>query len=194
MPRPRRVSDEQIAAALREHRGIVAHAALDLGLSDDYLRTRIAASPELQRALHAFRTSMADKALAKLDEHLERGEPWAIRYVLARFGHYRGVGSPPVRLPAGADPADVLSRLDGLERALAGEMIPLRDAVALLELRRQAVADTQRAGDLGPLVDALLTEVTRAIETVVHDPDLRAAIARELEAGVRRALGGAPGS
>lgn len=189
-----RVSDEQIAEALRTHRGVLSHAATTLGMTTRQLRRRIDRSPMLRQAMHEHRLRLAELALAKLEEHLSRGEQWAIRYVLRQFGHYVNLGLPPISLGPHEDPEDVLERLDAIEHQLADHPLPLRDALTLIELRAQVVGLHHKAGDLQHVLEPIVTEVSRAIESVVRDPSLRAQIARELEAGIARAVGRAPRS
>ncbi|MCX2728541.1 hypothetical protein OO015_13710 (plasmid) [Thermomicrobium sp. 4228-Ro] len=186
--RPPRVSDDAIAKALEKHYGVLAHAARELGMRVDTLHRRIARSPTLQAALHEKRRSLAVKAFEKLQEHLDRGEPWAIQYVLKRVGSYVALGPPAVQVPRASDPRNVLERLDQLEHELAGYPVSVRDVLALLEFRRAAVADILRTGDI-PDLDTLVTEVTHAIETAIPDPELRTRVAQALAQGLQRATG-----
>jgi hypothetical protein len=178
--RPRNKTDEQIAEALRAHNGIIARAAASLRMSRQNLEKRIKRSPELQLVRDEARRRLAELALEKLDEHLKAGEPWAIRYVLARVGHLVGWGVPPVRIVPHDDPTDVLARLDALERELAGVEIPLHDYLALVERRRAAVADLLRSSEIEPIVEELVSAVQRVVESTIEDPETRTELLRRL--------------
>jgi hypothetical protein len=174
------VTDEEIAAALRAANGVIARAAFALGMSRRGLEKRIDRSPELQLIRDEARRSMAELALEKLREHLERGEPWAIRSVLAHVGHLVHWGTPPVRIAPHEDATDILAHLDALERELEGVEIPLRDYLDLLELRRAAVADLRRVGEIEPFAVELASEIARVVESTIEDPETRAALLRRL--------------
>lgn len=191
--RPRRVSDEVIAEVIREHYGVLAHAARALGMRTDALHHRVLRSSALQAAVHEARRSVAVKAFEKFREHLDRGEPWAIQYAMRWCGSYIGYGPPMVHIPRGSDPYDVLQRLDQLESELAGYPITIRDALTLLEFRRAVVADILRSENI-PDLDALITEVTNALETAIPDPELRARVTSALVQAFQRAAGRAAGS
>jgi hypothetical protein len=173
-------TDDEIAAALRETNGVVAWAAAALRMSRKQLERRISRSPELQLVRDEARRSMAELALEKLREHLERGEPWAIRSVLARVGYLVGWGLPPIRITPRDDPTDVLARLDAIEQELAGSEVSLREYLALVELRRTAVADLRRAGDIQPFVVELASEIARVVESTIEDAETRAELLRRL--------------
>ncbi len=175
-----RVTDEEIAEALRAANGVVSRAAAALRMSRRGLEKRIDRSPELQLVRDEERRRLAELALEKLHEHLERGEPWAIRYVLARVGHLVNWGTPPVRVAPHEDPTAILARLDTIERELVGVEISLSEYLALLELRRAAVADLRRTGDIQPFVVELASEVARVVESTIEDPETRAALLRRL--------------
>jgi hypothetical protein len=181
-----KATDEQIAEALREANGVVSRAAASLRMNREHLAKRINRSPELQLVRDEARRRLAERALEKLIEHLDAGEPWAIRYVLARVGYLVNWGTPPVRIMPHDDPTDVLARLDALEQELVGTDIPLRDYLALLELRRAAVADLRRAADIEPIVDQLVSEVVRVVDRTIEDPEKRTELLRRLADVFRR--------
>jgi hypothetical protein len=149
-------------------------------MSRKQLERRINRSPELQLVRDEARRSMAELALEKLQDHLEQGEPWAIRYVLAHVGHLVNWGTPPVRIAPHEDATDILARLDALEQELAGVEIPLHDHLALLELRRRAVADLMRAGDVGAELERVVQAVNRVLERFIEDKETRTQLLREL--------------
>jgi hypothetical protein len=152
------------------------------------LAKRIDRSPELQLIRDESRRIMAELALDRLQVHLEKGEPWAIRYVLSRVGYLVNWGTPPVRITPYEDPSDLLARLDAIERELIGTDVPLRDYLALLELRRAAVADLHRAGDIEPIIEQLAMEIKRVVEGTIEDPEKRKELLRRLA----EILGGGP--
>jgi hypothetical protein len=185
------VTDEEIAEALRAADGVIARAAFALGMSRRGLEKRIDRTPELQLVRDEARRSMAELALEKLREHLERGEPWAIRSVLAHVGHLVNWGTPPVRIAPHEDPTAILARLDAIERELVGVEISLREYLALIELRRAAVADLRRASEIEPFVVELASEIARVVESTIEDPETRAELLRRLvEVLERGARGG----
>jgi hypothetical protein len=186
-----RATDEEIAAALRAANGVVAWAAVALRMSRKQLERRISRSPELQLVRDEARRRLAERALEKLDEHLEKGEPWAIRYVLAHVGHLVNWGTPPVRIAPHEDATAILARLDAIERELVGVEISLREYLALIELRRAAVADLRRASEIEPFVVELASEIARVVESTIEDPETRAELLRRLvEVLERGARGG----
>jgi hypothetical protein len=181
-----KATDEEIAQALRKANGVVTEAAVILGMSREGLARRINRSPELQLIRDDARRRMGKLALKELRKHLKAGEPWAIRYVLARVGYLVGWGLPPVRIMPHDDPTDVLARLDAIEQELVGSEIALKDYLALLELRRLAVADLMRAGDVVAELERIVQEVKRVLERFIADEATRAELLRELALAVRR--------
>jgi hypothetical protein len=159
-------------------------------MSRQNLEKRIKRSPELQLVRDEARRRLAELALEQLDEHLKAGEPWAIRYVLARVGHLVGWGTPPARIMPHDDPTDVLARLDALEQELAGVEIPLREYLALIERRRAAVADLRRVGEIEPFVVELASEVIRVVESTIEDPETRTELLRRLAEVLERGARG----
>jgi len=149
-------------------------------MSRKQLERRINRSPKLQLVRDEARRRLAELALEKLGEHLEKGEPWAIRYVLARVGYLVGWGLPPVRIAPHEDPTAILARLDALEQELVGVEIPLQDYLALLELRRRAVADLRRIGEIEPIIEQLASEVIRVVESTIEDAETRTELLRRL--------------
>jgi hypothetical protein len=186
--RPRKVTDEAIAEALRANYGVIARAAAALKLSRSRLTELIDRSPELKLVRDEARLELAELALEKLIEHVRNGEPWAIRYVLARVGYLVNLGSPPIRIAPIEDPTAVLARLDRVERELVGSDIALKDYLALLELRRLAVADLMRAGDVDAELERAVQEVKRVVERFVADEETRAELLRQLALAIRRAV------
>jgi hypothetical protein len=184
--RPRKVTNEEIVQALRANYGVIARAAATLRMNRTRLSELVNRSPELQSVRDEARLRLAELALEKLLEHLTNGEPWAIRYVLARVGYLVNLGPPLVRIAQNQDPTDVLARLDRIEHELVGTELALKDYLSLLELRRLAVADLMRAGDVGAELERIVEEVHRVIQRSVENEETRAQLLRELALAIRR--------
>ena len=88
----RRLTDQQIADALRKSLGIQAAAARKLGCSRDTVCVRVKKSPMLQAVIaneYERRVDIAESALFKA---VASGEPWAVRFTLqvSPYGRKRG--------------------------------------------------------------------------------------------------------
>ena len=90
MGRPRKLSDEQIIAALRETKGLVSLAAHNLGCSTQTIYVRSKESQAIADAMGEERSKVIDLAEQKLYEALERGEKWAVELALRTIGRVRG--------------------------------------------------------------------------------------------------------
>ena len=93
----RRIStDDEIIADLRLNRGRVYAAARSLGyVTGNALSDRISRSPLLKSVLEQERESFVDLAETRMEDAVEAGEPWAIKYVLdSKRGRARGWGQP----------------------------------------------------------------------------------------------------
>lgn len=86
----RRVTDRQIAAALRYTRGMVATAAHNLGINRQTIYNRLASSPTLAEIITSERERMTDFAETKLLDAMRAGEVSAIKFYLATQGRSRG--------------------------------------------------------------------------------------------------------
>lgn len=175
--------EDVVARELRRARGSIPDAAAALGVPEDVLFDLVSASPALQAVLQAELRDVARAAYDVVQANLRRGQFQAAAYLLDRLGHVLGVGPPTVTVTPVADSLDVLTRIDAVEQQLAGKRVPLRDALTIIELRRSAVSDVQRSGQVASLLQAIAAEVVRALETHVRDPHARHAILQEL-AGV----------
>jgi len=91
--RPPSFTDEQIITALQETRGNVALAAKKIGSHFQTIYFRIQKSPALRAAFEESREVFLDKADLKLQEAVDNGEAWAIRYALDTIGKSRGYGT-----------------------------------------------------------------------------------------------------
>jgi len=85
-----RFTTDQIVAALEAQRGYVYLAADMLGCSAMTIYKRAKKSKAIQDAIDKPRGRGLDAAECKLDDAIERGEPWAISFKLATIGKHRG--------------------------------------------------------------------------------------------------------
>ena len=83
-------SPAKIMETLRTSRGMIATAARLLGCSRQTLYDAIARHPELNAVVDGERELMLDTAELKLQEAIEAGEGWAVKFMLATQGHRRG--------------------------------------------------------------------------------------------------------
>lgn len=88
-----------VARTLRECQGIVSAAAKRLGCSQTTVMRYVRAYPTVRRALDEARGEFVDLAKIKLKQAVTNGEPWAIQFVLNKFGK----GQPWLEDAAGAD-------------------------------------------------------------------------------------------
>lgn len=80
----------ELGEALRRHRGSVSAAATSLGLGRQAVYARIQKSPELQLLVDLCDRQRSERAELKLDQAIENGEPWAIRFQLSKGGRNHG--------------------------------------------------------------------------------------------------------
>lgn len=93
MARPKKVTDDQIAAALLGACGIISDAAKIVALSRQWVSARISDSPALQEARDEAKAQILDTAESALFKAVRAGDPWSIRFVLSRLGRDRGYGA-----------------------------------------------------------------------------------------------------
>lgn len=87
----RRYTKDEVAAALREKRGLVSLAAGALGCAPQTVYEYAKKYPEVQQAIDDARDKLVDSAELRLVEAIEKkGEPWAIALVLKTLGKKRG--------------------------------------------------------------------------------------------------------
>jgi len=84
------ITDTQIEAALREHRGLAKNAAHALGMARSTLYVRLNRDPVLKETLHEIREEVVDFAESKLFELIEKGHASAIIFYLKCQGKDRG--------------------------------------------------------------------------------------------------------
>jgi hypothetical protein len=78
----KKLTVEQVAAALEQSHGLKTPAADLLGVKFDTLERYVKASPTLQAKISAMRHKRTDRAKIGLDAAIERGESWAIIFTL----------------------------------------------------------------------------------------------------------------
>lgn len=78
----KRLTDEQIAKALAEAKGLVTFAAELLEVERSTIYRRLSASPELREAVTEARESMKDVGESSLYKAVEAGESWAVCFFL----------------------------------------------------------------------------------------------------------------
>lgn len=83
-------TNEQIANALRECKGMVYVAADRLGCSPNTIKARLAKVQYLQDVIEAESGRVDDTAELKLYERILAGDPWAIQFRLRTKGKHRG--------------------------------------------------------------------------------------------------------
>lgn len=90
MVRPQKYTVDQMALALRDTLGCPYIAADRVGCSYNTIKRYIDNSPKLQRIIAHYRQRRVDKAELKLEQAIDRGEPWAISMALRTLGRDRG--------------------------------------------------------------------------------------------------------
>ena len=96
--RKKKFTPEEVVDALRKTHGLKTGACELLACNFDTLQRYIAESPEAQEVVSFWRKRRVDRAEYKLDEAIERGEPWAISMVLKghKDGRLRGYGDSAI--------------------------------------------------------------------------------------------------
>ena len=124
-PEIRKCTDEEIAAALMQTRGMVTLAARNLNINRATIYLRMEANPALKEVLAEAREYTGDVAEQKLFEAIQAGEGWAIRYYLNCQARDRGYSertqvehSGTVRLDVTAIRERVEARLEGINQRL----------------------------------------------------------------------------
>jgi len=86
------ISDEEVADALVEARGLIAHTASGLNCPFQPLKHRIYNDPDLYDLYTMLREYSTDTAELGLMEAIDAKRPWAIKMRLERIGRDRGYG------------------------------------------------------------------------------------------------------
>jgi hypothetical protein len=84
-----RVSDKKIIEALRATLGKVALAAEKLDCPAETIYARARASPAVRSTLRLFRAKLLDSAETSLWKGVLKGESWAVRLALIKWGQSR---------------------------------------------------------------------------------------------------------
>lgn len=93
-PPRRRITDREIAEALKASSGLAILAARKLGCAPDTIYSRLSAKPALRQIqLHA-REEIVDLAEAGLKTCVMNRESWAIQFALRTIGRDRGYVEP----------------------------------------------------------------------------------------------------
>jgi hypothetical protein len=84
--------DEEIKKALLDNSGLISPAAKQLGLERQSLEHRLKTNPELKAWRVTCVEDAKDKAESKVQEAIDKSEPWAIQFFLKTQGRDRGYG------------------------------------------------------------------------------------------------------
>jgi hypothetical protein len=90
-----------VIAALKKERGILAYAALSLGVSRSVLYTYIQGNSACARVFADERESMGDVAERKLHELVEQGDVNCVKFLLSTVHGARGYASKSAEQPSG---------------------------------------------------------------------------------------------
>jgi hypothetical protein len=90
MARPRKYTNEQMIAALKETKGMVYLAAERMGCDPSTIFDRARISPVVRKAIGTERGKVVDTSELKLFQAIMRDEPWAITLALKTIGKDRG--------------------------------------------------------------------------------------------------------
>jgi hypothetical protein len=82
MARPHKFTKEQVIDALKKAHGLKTGAAELLGCSFPAIDKYCQRYPDAQAVVDHWRKRRKDRAEYKLDEAIERGEPWALMFTL----------------------------------------------------------------------------------------------------------------
>lgn len=111
-----RITERNIAAALKATAGKVTLAADKLGCSFSWLYARIRASEKLQGILERERENLVDLAEIKLKQAVMNGEAWAVCFALKCQGKGRGYVEKQAIEHSGnieRGPTEVVVKIDG---------------------------------------------------------------------------------
>ena len=94
MARPNKLKIEEVTEALKLSHGLKSGAAEILGVAYNTLDRYIGRSQAAQDIIDFWRIRRVDRAEYKLDEAIEKAEPWAVALVLkgSKTGKERGYG------------------------------------------------------------------------------------------------------
>lgn len=83
-------SPAKIIEALQVSRGMIASAARLLGCTRQTIYDAVARHPEINNVVAGERELLLDRAELKLQEAIDAGEGWAVRFFLSTQGQARG--------------------------------------------------------------------------------------------------------
>jgi hypothetical protein len=94
MARPKKLKESEVVEALKQSHGLKSGAAEILGVAYNTLDAYARASEAAKDVIEFWRIRRVDRAEYKLDEAIERAEPWAVALVLkgSKAGKDRGYG------------------------------------------------------------------------------------------------------
>jgi hypothetical protein len=86
----KRYTCEQVAQALKANKGLICLAAAKLGCTRRTLSNYLHRYPSLHEVIAECREHRLDMGEQRLDEAVERGDPWAVQFFLRMQGKHRG--------------------------------------------------------------------------------------------------------
>jgi hypothetical protein len=94
MARPKKLREIEVIEALKQSHGLKSGAAEILGVAYNTLDSYARESEAAKEVIEFWRIRRVDRAEYKLDEAIERAEPWAVALVLkgSKAGKERGYG------------------------------------------------------------------------------------------------------
>lgn len=95
-----KIPESAVAEALKAAHGFYSGAARALGISRQSVRDRVKKSPALRAVVDDCLETHLDEAESRLTEAIDRGEPWAVRFLLECKGRPRGYCRVPDPAPA----------------------------------------------------------------------------------------------
>lgn len=90
MARLIKFADSEIKTALIENKGLIYLAAKSLGCNQSTIHRRLQKNPKLRAVVERERGELLDTAERSLIEAVERGESWAVCFLLKTLGRGRG--------------------------------------------------------------------------------------------------------
>lgn len=81
---------DEYAKAIREAKGMISHAAVALGVTQQAVSARIARHPSLRQVLAESREAMKDVAEMRLFDRIDAGDAWAVCFYLKTQARDRG--------------------------------------------------------------------------------------------------------
>lgn len=115
----------QFKKALREADGIMAHAAVALGMTRQAVFDRVQKSPELKRLLVTLEEELLDTGEGHITKGVKSGDKEYVRYYMERKGRRRGYGN---KVETSFDE----TQIQAIVAALGGNPDLIRDALIRL--------------------------------------------------------------